>query len=76
MRFKVDCQRGVALVDAVDEDDAEEYMEREYGRASGPYEAERCQDQSCTSLGFGGMKIHRTPAVMMTRENASDHVTR
>jgi hypothetical protein len=61
MRYEVSCELGLALVDAIDADDAGDYMEAEYGRASGPYEVEQV-DQNKTSCGFDEMKIHRTPA--------------
>ncbi len=70
MRYKVSSNQGVAIVDAISADDAEEYLQAEYGRVNGPYEAERVADGTETA-GIGlTVKIHRTDAFEKVRKEA------
>jgi hypothetical protein len=58
-RYQVEFKFGQSIVDAIDEEDAEDFMASEYGRVNGPYEAERIEVET-ESFGFGSMFIHTT----------------
>lgn len=56
MLCKVEFDRGVLLVNAIDEDHAEEWACAEFGRSSGPYVASEATAQDIAWVrGMGGM---------------------